>query len=220
MFSSLTRFVNSKYLIRTQHRSRIYFVTGCIVSSFVIIALCLFFKNVEAMFYISLLASIIVGIGIALGESVNLGFLKTFPGETIGFYGSGTGMAGITGALIFIALQPTGLGDAEIYLLATPTAIPYLLCFLWLDRQKKMYPYVPDPTEVREEDQQLENEGSGGLLKSNTAIERQTEASKSDISAVVQPSDAKLEEEGVADNMSFSCENMNNVLKKVGLTMS
>lgn len=119
--------------------------------SFFIIAMCLFYKSVEVMFYVSLLASIIVGIGIALGESVNLGFLKTFPGETIGYYGSGTGMAGITGALIFIALQPTGLGDGAIYLLAIPTAIPYLLCFLWLDRQKKKYPYVPDPDEVQQQ---------------------------------------------------------------------
>ena len=117
------------------------------VSSFLIIALCVFYSNVEAMFYVSLLASIIVGIGIALGESVNLGFLKTFPGNAIGYYGSGTGMAGITGSLIFIALQPTGLGDGAIYMIAIPTAIPYLLCFLWLDGQKKKYPYVPDPEE-------------------------------------------------------------------------
>jgi len=102
---------------------------------------------VEAMFYISLMASIIVGIGCSLGESVNLGFLKTFPGNTIGYYGSGTGMAGITGALILIALRPTGLSDGAIYLVVIPTAIPYLLCFLWMDRQKKKYPYVPDADE-------------------------------------------------------------------------
>ena len=104
LFSSATRIVNAKYLLRTRHKSRIYFVTGCMVSSFLIIALCVFYNNIEAMFYVSLLASIIVGIGIALGESVNLGFLKTFPGNAIGYYGSGTGMAGITGSLIFIAL--------------------------------------------------------------------------------------------------------------------
>lgn len=96
------------------------------------------------MFWISLLASIVVGIGIALGESTNLGFMKTFPGNCIGYYGSGTGFAGITGALIFIALHPLGLSDQAIYFIAIPTAIPYFLSFLWLDRQKKLYPYVPE----------------------------------------------------------------------------
>lgn len=89
------------------------------------------------MFSVSLLASVIVGAGCALGESVIFGFLKTFPGNAIGYYGSGTGMAGITGALIFIALKPLGLSDGAIYMIAAPTAIPYFLCFYWLNKQKK-----------------------------------------------------------------------------------
>lgn len=128
-------------------------VTFTIVASFLIIAVCLFESEVAAMFWISLIGSIIAGVGTALGESVNLGFLKTFPGNTIGYYGSGTGMAGITGALIFIALKPLGLSDGAIYLIAAPTAIPYVLCFLWLNKQKKLYPYVPDKEEVMQGDQ-------------------------------------------------------------------
>lgn len=125
-------------------------VTGMIVASFLIISICLFEADISAMFWISLIGSIIAGIGTALGESVNLGFLKTFPGNTIGYYGSGTGMAGITGALIFLALHPLGLSDQAIYLIAAPTAIPYCLCFIWLNKQKKLYPYVPDKEEVLE----------------------------------------------------------------------
>lgn len=134
VFSALTRIVNSKYLIRVQHRTRIIFVTACIVLSFFTIAICCFFSDVAAMFYLSLFASIVVGIGIALGESVNLGFLKTFPGNGIGYFGSGTGFAGISGTLVFLALTPLGLNNAAIYLIVLPTAIPYLLCFLWLDK--------------------------------------------------------------------------------------
>ena len=111
LFSSVTRIVNSKFLINVQHKTRIFIVTFTIVASFVIIAICLAYADIAAMFWISLIGSIIAGIGTALGESVNLGFLKTFPGNTIGYYGSGTGMAGITGALIFIALKPLGLSD-------------------------------------------------------------------------------------------------------------
>lgn len=60
--------------------------------------------------------------------------MKTFPGNSMGYYSSGTGFAGITGSLIFIALTPLGLSDAVIYCIVLPTAIPYILCFLWLDR--------------------------------------------------------------------------------------
>ena len=147
VFSSITRIVNSKYLIRMQHMTRIIFVTITIVLSFLIIAICCFYHDVSAMFYLSLLASIVVGVGCALGESVNLGFLKTFPGNGIGYYGSGTGFAGIFGSLIFIALKPTGLSDAAIYLIAMPTAIPYILCFIWLNKQKQKYPYMLEEDE-------------------------------------------------------------------------
>ena len=75
-----------------------------------------------------------------------MGFFKTMPSNAIGFYGSGTGMAGITGALIFIALEPI-MSDQAIYLLAAPTAIPYVLCFRWVLSQKKKYPYVPEENE-------------------------------------------------------------------------
>ena len=95
------------------------------------------------MFYMSLVASIITGIGSALGEGTILGFLKLFPGNGISYYGSGTGFAGITGAMIFIALKPLGISDGGIYLVALPTFIPYYLCFLWLNGQRKLYPYVP-----------------------------------------------------------------------------
>ena len=159
LFSSITRIINSKFLIRMQHISRIIMVAICIVSSFVIIAFCCFYDSVEVMFWFSLIASVIVGIGSALGESVILGFLKTFPGDTIGYYGSGTGMAGITGAVIFIALKPLGLSDGSIYMIAAPTAIPYFLCFLWLNNQKKKFPYVPTEEEMKG------NEGNESMEK-------------------------------------------------------
>jgi len=117
-----------------QHKTRIMYVTACIVLSFLTIAICCFYDNISAMFYLSLFASIVVGIGCALGESVNLGFLKTFPGNGISYYGSGTGFAGMSGSLIFLALGACGISDAAIYLIVLPTAIPYLLCFLWLDK--------------------------------------------------------------------------------------
>ena len=89
-----------------------------------------------------MLASILIGVQSALGESTVLGFLKSFPGETVGFYGSGTGFAGIFGSGMLIVLKSLKLSDTAIYLLATPTVIPYFYAFHWLDSQKAKYRYI------------------------------------------------------------------------------
>lgn len=108
------------------------------------------------MFYLSLLATIMIGVQSALGESTMIGFLKTFPGETIGFYGSGTGFAGLFATSILIVLKAIKLPDAAIYLIASPTLIPYMFAFWWLDKQKEKYVYTQEvesaPVEYEKEE--------------------------------------------------------------------
>ena len=77
---------------------------------------------------------VIMGVGSAIGESVILGFLKTFPGDAVGQFSTGTGIAGLSGSLIFIGLRPLGFSNGDIFLLVIPFAIPYLLSFMWLNR--------------------------------------------------------------------------------------
>ena len=96
------------------------------------------------MFYLSPVASIMIGVQRSIGESTILGFLKGFPGETVGFFGSGTGFAGIFGSGILIALKSVKLPDSAIYLIASPTIIPYFISFWWLNRQKEGYKYVQE----------------------------------------------------------------------------
>ena len=103
------------------------------------------------MFYVSLVSAILMGIQSALGESTTLGFLKNFPGETIGFYGSGTGFAGIFASGTLIVLKALSFSDSTIYLIAAPTVIPYFLCFWWLDQQKQIYPYVQEAQSAPDE---------------------------------------------------------------------
>lgn len=80
------------------------------------------------------MASVLVGIGCSLGESTILGFLKTFPCQAIGYYSSGTGLAGISGALIFMLLSASGLAYSAIFAIIAPTALIYMAIFVWLDR--------------------------------------------------------------------------------------
>lgn len=138
----MTRIVNSRYLIKTQHRKRIYFVAYCFAFSPFLTAICLVFSDYSFMFFVVLLAMIIMGIGSSLGESVILGFLKTFPGEAIGYFSTGTGIAGLSGSLIFLSFRSLGFKYSDIFMLVIPLSIPYLLSFMWLNRQKKKYPYM------------------------------------------------------------------------------
>ena len=204
------------------------FCTAGIIFSFLLIAICCFEDDISAMFWVSLVASVVVGIQCALGESVNLGFMKTFPGNCISYYGSGTGFAGITGAVIFIALTPLGLSDAVIYMIALPTAIPYLLAFVWLDRQKKKYPYVLEEGEANND---IDDGGPDEIAEVTTydksrvshlnALDNVTNdtVSKSNNTSAIQEQ-KNLENEGVADNKKFTCENVVKIFKRVGLLMA
>ena len=89
-----------------------------------------------------LLASVFVGVSCSLGESTCFGFLKTFPGEAVGYYSSGTGFAGVFGATTFLLLQAFGISNGIKYSVLSLFMIVYLLNFLWLNKQKRLYRYV------------------------------------------------------------------------------
>ena len=59
----------------------------------------------EAGFYLALVSSVFHGAASALGESTILGFLKGYPSKLVGAFGSGTGMAGLGGALILLSFK-------------------------------------------------------------------------------------------------------------------
>ena len=101
---------------------------------FLLIAICLIYSDKEIMFYLAQPATICLGAGQAVGQAVLLGFLKQFPGDTIGYFGSGSGFAGIFATSSLILLKAAGLSDGAIYLLVTPTMIPYFLSFVWLSK--------------------------------------------------------------------------------------
>jgi len=76
--------------------------------AYLLIALCTYYNHISYCFYLALLASVLIGSASCVGESTVLGYLKIFPGDIIGYYGSGTGASGMgaSGALlVFKALE-------------------------------------------------------------------------------------------------------------------
>jgi hypothetical protein len=80
----------------------------------------------------------------SLGESTTLGFCKGFPSNVVGYFGSGTGFAGVFGAGMIIALSSAGLNNGQIFFIITPTVLPYFLSFWWINNMKAKYPYVEE----------------------------------------------------------------------------
>lgn len=117
-------------------------MTYIIATAPAIVAICLLYPKVDACFYASLFATILAGVGTSLGDATILGFLKTFPGNTLSYYSSGNVFGGIVATVVFLCTRPLGIKDSAVYFLCVPAVIPYLLCFMWLNHQKKVYPYV------------------------------------------------------------------------------
>jgi MFS family permease len=142
LFSSLTRFINGKYLIKLKHMTRMLISGILMFVGFILIAFACTYDTNMASFYVSLLAAVFLGIMSALGESTVLGFCKGFPSTVVGYFGSGTGFAGVFGAGILLILRSANVSLGVIFFIVTPTVIPYLLGFWWLNRIKSRHPFV------------------------------------------------------------------------------
>ena len=77
-------------------------------------------------FYTALIGSSLCGSMSSLGESVVIGFLKVFPSNSISGWGSGTGMAGIFGNLLFIVLQELDVNLSIVIKLNNLKDFPYI----------------------------------------------------------------------------------------------
>lgn len=109
---------------------------------FLIISLACTFDQYKASFYLSLVASVILGTVSAFGESTTLGFCKGFPSTVVGYFGSGTGFAGVFGSGMILALKSADMQNGQIFFSIMPSVIPYCLAFWWVNRMKAKYPYV------------------------------------------------------------------------------
>jgi len=77
-----------------------------------------------------MLPSFIMGTGSALGEATIIGSLRNYPKNLINGWSSGTGLAGIFGALLTLIFQIEKIETQNLYLFVSPLALLYLLVFI------------------------------------------------------------------------------------------
>jgi CLN3 protein len=98
--------INASYLLKTAHLKRAVFVGAVLTFSFLLISFCALEAEGDLVFFwIALVAAICTGSVTALGEGTTLGYLKGFPTECMGYFGSGTGFAGIFGTGLLLLLK-------------------------------------------------------------------------------------------------------------------
>ena len=176
MWNVVAKIINARWFLKTPHKTRMWFVGILMTSGFFLISWCAMGTqspngldpNKAYKFWISLFASTMIGVACALGESNVVAFLKRFPSKTVGFWSSGTGLAGLMGTSILLAMNAAGLKDWQIYMFSIPMMIPYMYCCLWLIRKSKLFPFVPEEEVVLKEKNEVNKSGEEQQV---TAIE-------------------------------------------------
>jgi hypothetical protein len=90
-------------------------------------------------FWLSLIPSFIMGTGSAFGESTILGYLRNFPKDFVAGWSSGTGLAGVIGALLTLMLKVFEVQPKTLYIAISPVCVVYLIAFFLVDRMHKKY---------------------------------------------------------------------------------
>ncbi|MCQ2820914.1 MAG: battenin family protein [archaeon] len=135
LFSSFSRFVNSKFCIKISYLKRVIFLSCYFLVGYLSLFTILLCKkkmsnfNKTLGFVLSLFPSFIMGSGEALGEVNVLGYLRALPGDFISGWSTGTGFAGVGGAGLTLLFKLLGLDTMLLYLFLSPVTIIYFLLF-------------------------------------------------------------------------------------------
>ena len=86
----------------------------------------------SGFFWVAIFASVLTGMGQAMGEATFLGFCNKFPSHVVGYVSSGTGCAGLTATGTLFVLQSIGLPNHIIFLVVAPTLLIYIGCATFL----------------------------------------------------------------------------------------
>ena len=131
--NGIIRLVNARYLLKIKHLYRLYLLLFIASFGFLFLSIATTAKDFYG-FLLALLSSIFVGLSGAIGESLVLGFLKSFPSHLVVGWSSGTGLAGVYGSGFYLLMQYLKVPDSTTFLIMIPKqCILYLICFFWVN---------------------------------------------------------------------------------------
>jgi len=145
ILNSISVFINSKFCITVSYFKRAlglscYFFFGYF---FLFIALTIIDNsknfNKKSAFLLTLIPAVIMGTGEEFGEATFVGYTRTFPGEYVSGWSSGTGFAGVVGASLSLLFKLINekYDLKYLYLIISPITILYFFSFYTTFRIKK-----------------------------------------------------------------------------------
>jgi MFS family permease len=132
IFGMIIRIINAMFIIQIKHRIKNLFVLG---SYFMGIILLILSKSLD-LFGLCVFGIIFIGGGSALGDSVNLGFLKAFPPVLLGSYCGGVGFSACLGSVIFLVLKIKEIDFIVIFICMLIIYPSYYIVFVIIIRLK------------------------------------------------------------------------------------
>ncbi|XP_072033763.1 battenin-like isoform X2 [Amphiura filiformis] len=197
----IVKAVNTFFLTNVSYGSRIL-----VNSALMLIGLAgLAFAN---SFILAIFAIVLVGAVNAFGENVALGYLARFDGKLVNAWSSGTGMAGLAGAAMYVLfgclIESVNGKEDELqkldrwaFMLVIPAAIAYLIAFFQIIREPaSTHPYHPPapvavpqalPTTLYPNIQQ-DSKDSRPLLQCTAAIVQRTNEAGGTNEVEIRPS--------------------------------
>ena len=100
-FSLFIKLFNSRFLLKIRHKYKIWAVL--LISTLADILLIVGMK--ARIFELTIVATLLIGLGIGLGTCTIFGFMKGFPPLVISGFSSGTGFSGIIGASLYLVFK-------------------------------------------------------------------------------------------------------------------
>jgi battenin len=154
--NTVARFINSRCLIKLSYFKRILGLSIYYGSGYVLLfAILTMIDNIEGFnntlaFLLTLIPTIIMGTGQCLGEATFLGYIRTFPEDYISGWSTGTGIAGISAAVLSLTFKLIGenFDLKNLYIIVSPAAIVFFFAYYITYRVKANI----DATLIKEEE--------------------------------------------------------------------
>ena len=142
LFSSFSRVLNSKYFINLSYFIRLIFLSFLFfigyISLFTILSIKKIRKNNNLTFWLTMIPTIIVGMGESLGEVTILGYIGTFKiNNYLSGWVIGGSLAGVFGSILSLLFKKLDTNLNIIYLFLSTIPILYFFIFLFINTYGK-----------------------------------------------------------------------------------
>lgn len=125
--------INAKFLLRYTPRVRVIALLLLMTSAYLLVAFSTLSPN-RTGFVIALIGSLLAGMAQSIGECTIVSCCKSFPSQVLAGWGAGTGLAGLVGTGVYLALINFGVTNAIVFVCLAPTSVVYYAIFLVLSK--------------------------------------------------------------------------------------